>query len=92
MMKANRWDFERREYDEVDIPGKCCSYSSDMDRRVACPGCGGEFRYGEMFASRRFHTGVGFGYAVCEACYSQERDLERTAMERREAGERDGGE
>ena len=91
-MKAQKWDFWRREYDDAEIPGTCSTYRTDFDEAVTCPGCGRQVRFGDTFTSRQWHDRVGFGYGVCEACYSQERDLERTAMERREAGERDGGE
>lgn len=71
-MRAQRWDFGRCGYDEVEIPDTCSTYKDDFDAEVTCPGCGGQVRYGDTFTSRRWHDRVGFGYGVCGKCHELE--------------------
>ena len=71
-MKANKWDFSRREYEVVDIPDACSTYKDDFDADVTCPGCGRPVRFGDTFTSRRWHDRVGFGYGVCIDCHVSE--------------------
>lgn len=78
-MKAYKWDFARREYDEADIPGTCSNYKDDFDELVTCPGCGKQVRFGDTFTSRLYHDRIGFGYGVCEKCHEGELLMEREA-------------
>ncbi len=71
-MKARRWDFARREYDEVEIADTCSTYKDDFESEVTCPGCGRALPFGHTFTSFMYHDRVGFGYGVCEACHDRE--------------------
>ncbi len=71
-MKAKRWDFARREYDEVEIADTCSTYKDDFDSEVTCPGCGKPVKFGDTYTSRQWHDRVGFGYGVCEKCHDAE--------------------
>lgn len=83
-MKALKWDFARREYDEVEIPDTCSTYRTDFDELVTCPGCGREVRFGGTFTSRCYHDRVGFGYGVCPDCHEAEFEAEMRMMEKSE--------
>ena len=61
-------------YDKVEIPDcyNCKTYSNNMKELVHCPHCGDEIEIGDSYTSLEYHTGMGFGYAVCEPCYELE--------------------
>ena len=71
-MKAYRWDFQRREHDEVDIPYSCSTYVSDFEAEVTCPRCRRPVKFGETYTSRQYFDRVGFGYGVCSRCHDDE--------------------
>lgn len=71
-MKALKWNHESHAYEKCDIPPKSKSYSEDMSEIVQCAQCGRELPFGETFTSMEIHTVMGFGYCVCERCYSEE--------------------
>ena len=70
-----KWNYETHEYEKYEVPEdwKCCLYSSDMERKVNCPGCGKEMMYGEGYTSWEIHNHMGFGYVVCSECHEEEK-------------------
>lgn len=71
-MMAQRWDPARRAYSEYGLPAGASCYEADMGAVVSCARCGARVAYGDCYTSRQIHTGAGFGYAVCPACYQEE--------------------
>lgn len=71
-MRASIYDFRSREYTDGEIPDGSSAYEADMDKVVPCASCGLRHTFGNMYTSRRIHTGMGFGYAVCLECYERE--------------------
>lgn len=72
MKSALKWDFEKREYEPVDISDKCSVYEIDMKTKVECPGCGKVIAFGDGYTSMRYHTYGGFGFCVCADCCDKE--------------------
>lgn len=72
MRTAQKWDFEKRKLESVEISDKCSAYEIDMEKKVECPGCGKMIFFGNGFTSRRYHNDLGFGYSVCADCYKKE--------------------
>lgn len=85
-MKLSRWNYETHSYDLVDVPNewKCSTYEDDMSKVINCPHCGGEFKVGDGYTSMEFHTGLGFGFIVCEECYKEEWERRKRYSEREE--------
>ena len=75
-MEINKWNYKKHIYEKCMIPEgwNCKTYSSNMDEIVNCPHCGKELSFGETYTSMEFHTEMGFGYGVCEECYSHEKE------------------
>lgn len=73
-MLLNKWNYQTHKYDKVEIPDcyNCKTYSNNMKELVHCPHCGDEIEIGDSYTSLEYHTEMGFGYAVCEACYELE--------------------
>ena len=71
-MKAHKWNFKNHKYEEIEIPDEAEFYSTDMGLDVKCAQCGIDMIYGFGYTSRRIHTAFGFGYTVCESCYTKE--------------------
>jgi hypothetical protein len=46
-----------------------------MSSIINCAACFNPIVYGESYTSRILHNKVGFGYAVCEQCYTKEEEL-----------------
>ncbi len=82
MARAKRWDFEKHQYEEVDIPDKASAFQANMDTKVECAECGRKIAFGDGYTSRRIHTNLGLGYAVCKRCYNLERTDEQIAEQR----------
>ena len=79
MKDAKLWDYNEREYSDVQIPDGCKTFSIDMDEEVICPNCHETLRYGDGYTSRRWHGAGGMGYAACAKCYEKEWELEQLA-------------
>lgn len=45
---------------------------SGLDDEVNCARCGKAMIFGDGFTSRTIQSKMGFGYCVCENCYSKE--------------------
>lgn len=78
-MKALKWDFEKNEYDEIEISDDACLIAWDMDEQITCPGCEKVIQFGDGYTSLQIHGRGGFGYTVCKECYRKELELEREA-------------
>lgn len=78
MQKRN---FKTHEYEPYSVPAdhKPCLFSEDMDLTITCACCGKPMTYGEGYTSQQIHSSMGFGYIVCESCYTEEWWQERTA-------------
>lgn len=74
---AQKWDFEKQEYEDYTLPEGASCFEREMDVEVACCQCGKLQEYGNCFTSLEIHTQGGFGYAVCSDCYSQEWERRR---------------
>ena len=74
-MKALVWN--GKDYDEAEIPeGYYPAFTDNMDEPCTCPGCGKDYRFGELYTSHKFYrppTGA-FGFYVCLDCYTRERE------------------
>lgn len=77
-MILKRWNRQTRDYDDYEVPDdrRCTTLCFDMDSVVDCASCGEAHAYGSMYTSFEIHTPSGFGYAVCEKCYCEERRRE----------------
>lgn len=72
-MVLNKWNYEKHRYEPYEIPNSWkVPIICDLDNIVNCPQCGKELKYGDTFTSLEIHTGVGFGYGVCDKCYQEE--------------------
>lgn len=78
-MYLRKWNYQTRTYELYKIPDewKCVTYCEDMKEKVNCPHCGKIIEYGNSYTSKEIHTGIGFGYAVCEKCYKKEWERKR---------------
>lgn len=68
-MKAIYWIEKEHRYIDYDLPEGSSLIESNMDKTVSCACCGKKIKFGQSFTSRRIHSEMGFGYAVCEECY-----------------------
>ena len=69
-MILKKWNYDNQEYDLVDVgEGNFKTYTTNMNEIVNCPHCKKEFKYGDGYTSKEFHTNIGFGYVVCSDCY-----------------------
>lgn len=69
-----KWNYKTHSYEPCYIPShwKVRTYCDDMTEVVNCASCGKEVEFGMTYCSRRIHTVMGFGYAVCAECYEAE--------------------
>lgn len=81
MNKAEKWNFEKQEYEEYELLDNCPLICYDMEKIINCADCKKEFRYGECYCSKAIHNKDGFGYPVCEECYKKELENERKYKE-----------
>lgn len=75
-MPAEKWNPQTKEYAPYTLPNGATLLESDLNKTVMCASCGLPEVYGRMYTSRFIHTPAGFGYMVCEDCYSEEREAE----------------
>lgn len=71
-MKAGKWNYKTKKYDEYELPEKTFLFSNDMDKKVACASCSKVLIYGSCYTSKEIHNPDGFGYPVCKDCYDIE--------------------
>lgn len=79
MKKALKWHPKEHKYHEYELPAGSSAFEKDMEKMIACAQCGKQMPYGLGYTSRQIHTPGGFGYLVCEQCYSKEWKEERDA-------------
>lgn len=72
MKAALRWNEDEEKYHDISIPDTASTYEANLDTTVSCANCGKDIEFGKSFTSRTIHNEVGFGYAVCPACYWEE--------------------
>ena len=70
-MRLIKWNNKTKEYEPYEVPNdwNVKTYCEDMSAIVNCACCGKRLPFGKCYTSREIHTGLGFGYAVCENCY-----------------------
>ena len=68
-MKASKWNYKSKSYDEYELPMGAKAYCSNLDENVSCANCGAQIKYDDGFTSLEIHTPSGFGYIVCPDCY-----------------------
>lgn len=71
-MKAGKWNYNTKKYDEYELPEKARTYSDDLNLECQCASCGKPMIFGDGYTSLEIHTNMGFGYIVCADCYEQE--------------------
>lgn len=76
-MKANYWNRQKQEYEEINISDGAKFYSNDMDEKITCASCEKEMTFGEGYTSFEIQTNGGMGYSVCSDCYENEVKRER---------------
>lgn len=85
-MIVGKWNYATHDYDPYRIPDEWHTpiYSDDMDEIVNCCQCGCEIKFGDTYTSKEIHSGLGFGYPVCEECYEEELTRRRAEYEESE--------
>lgn len=77
-MKAGKWNYKTKKYDEYTLPEGATTFASDLDAVVNCASCGKQMKYGDGYTSMEIHTpSSGFGYIVCSDCYDREIAIRR---------------
>ena len=73
-MVLRRWNFKTHEYDPFEVPDdrKARVYCSSMTEAVDCAICGRHVMYGDTYTSSAVHDDLGFGYAICRQCHTEE--------------------
>lgn len=74
---AQKWNFEKQEYEDYDLPMICPLLCYDMDKIINCANCRKQFKFGDCYCSKAIHNNKGFGYPVCEECYKKELEDEK---------------
>lgn len=74
-MQALKYDAKTKEYAVCGIPDGATTYTTDMDKEIACAACGRSVRYGDCFPSQKFYEASGmFAYVVCDDCHGKDLD------------------
>lgn len=74
MRDAKRWNPYIRKYTDIQVPDGCRACAASMTDPVVCPQCGETLPYGNTYTSLEIYNKSGlWGYAVCAACYEDER-------------------
>lgn len=77
-MKAQKWNFKKKAYEEYKLPDNCPLISHDMELIIKCAECEKKIRCGEAFTSHTIHNKIRLGYPICEECYMKELRDERS--------------
>lgn len=67
---------------------KCSFGERDMDKVIACAGCGKSVKFGNAYTSLEIHTETGIGFSVCSNCHAGEIKRAEDAEAMRQEGER----
>lgn len=76
-MKAQKWDFENKKYNDYETPKLASMYETDMSMIIECAECGKPALFGKCYTSRAIHNQHGMAYSVCLNCYQEERRIEK---------------
>ena len=73
-MVLQRWNFEKHEYEPFKVPDnrKIRLHCNSMTEVIDCAICGKHIRYGASYTSAAVHDYLGFGYAICRQCHTEE--------------------
>ena len=89
---ALKWDPYHKRYSRPYVLPedvlKCSLAESDMNKVIACAGCGESVKYGSAYTSLEIHTETGIGFSVCENCHAGEIERAKDAEEMQREEER----
>lgn len=71
-MKAYKWDFKTKHYNDYKVPPLATVYEQNMSKIIQCASCRNALKVGNGYTSRQIHNALGFGYIVCGDCYKKE--------------------
>lgn len=72
-MKAKRWNYETRTYDDYELPeGAHIMPDLRSGYKVICASCGRVSPVETTYSSREIHNSKGLSYPVCTDCYDVE--------------------
>lgn len=75
-MIVNKWNFEKRKYDIVDIPNNWFVVTNaPLGIHVDCVSCGKDLLVDDAYTSYQYQDDIGFGYLICEDCCEKEQKL-----------------
>lgn len=88
---AQKWDPYHKRYRSYVLPEdvmRCSFGERDMDKVIACAGCGKSVKFGNAYTSLEIHTETGIGFSVCSNCHAGEieRATDAEEMQREEEG------
>ena len=66
-----KWDFIARRYEEIPNTLRI-AFPFDAFGATICANCKRPMMIEDGYTSKQWHTKSGFGYIVCEDCYSKE--------------------
>lgn len=75
-MRVNRWDFEKHEYDIIEVPDNWI-ITTRGSSQCNCVSCGRKVYVDDCYTSYQYQDAIGFGYLVCEDCYNKEWELRK---------------
>lgn len=77
-IKAKKWHPSIKGYRPYKLPiDEVVMFTPDMNKIIQCAGCAKTISFGSSYSSLHIHDGAGFGYPVCEQCYTEEAELEK---------------
>lgn len=75
-MNLKKWSYSTQEYEDYSVPDNrniCLIVPIDKLNEICdCANCGKKVIIGDTYTSRTIHNKYGFGYCICEDCYSEE--------------------
>lgn len=73
-MVLQKWNYKKHNYEDYKVPDNwnVKTYGNGMEEIINCAQCGKKLKFGDSYTSLEVHTGMGFGYSVCEDCYEKE--------------------
>ena len=76
---AGRWNYKTHDYDPYILPEGATLMALEDNDECACAQCGQLMKFGDGYTSFEIHSGMGFGYCVCQDCYDAEWKRRREA-------------
>lgn len=68
-MKAKRWNYEAKKYDDYELPA---GSSTTTDGVTVCACCGKTVSVTNAYSSKEIHNSHGYSYPVCVDCFDVE--------------------